>query len=70
MSHVTDIKLIRTNTTLDLSQKAEKIMPWIALHTFIYFPPHPRHAFHLSMRDWMEFTSPALRCTLITREYN
>ena len=27
MSHVSDIKLIRTDTTLDLSQKAEKGMP-------------------------------------------
>ncbi|CBI33926.3 unnamed protein product, partial [Vitis vinifera] len=26
MSHVSDIKLIRTDTTLDLSQKAEKGM--------------------------------------------
>ena len=27
MDHVSDIKLIRTDTTLDLSQKAEKGMP-------------------------------------------
>lgn len=27
MTHVSDIKLIRTDTTLDLSQKAEKGMP-------------------------------------------
>ena len=26
MTHISDIKLIRTNTTLDLSQKAEKGM--------------------------------------------
>ena len=26
MTHVSDIKLIRTDTTLDLSQKAEKSM--------------------------------------------
>ncbi|TYJ43533.1 hypothetical protein E1A91_A03G159100v1 [Gossypium mustelinum] len=26
MAHVSDIKLIRTDTTLDLSQKAEKVM--------------------------------------------
>ena len=28
MSHVSDLKLIRTHTTLDLSQKAEKGMPF------------------------------------------
>ncbi|KAG0539851.1 hypothetical protein BDA96_03G357600 [Sorghum bicolor] len=28
MAHVSDIKLIRTDTTLDLSQKAEKGMSW------------------------------------------
>ncbi|KAL5824790.1 hypothetical protein ACOSQ3_020857 [Xanthoceras sorbifolium] len=33
MVHVSDIKLIRTNTTLDLSQKAEKGM--IFLYTYI-----------------------------------
>nr|GLL43180.1 unnamed protein product [Ipomoea trifida] len=34
MAHVSDIKLIRTDTTLDLSQKAEKgiIDPHIWLH--------------------------------------
>jgi hypothetical protein len=29
MAHISDIKLIRTDTTLDLSQKAEKGMLWI-----------------------------------------
>ncbi|KAH6555920.1 hypothetical protein KP509_1Z217800 [Ceratopteris richardii] len=29
MDHVSDIKLIRTDTTLDLSQKAEKGMRWL-----------------------------------------
>ena len=28
MAHISDIKLIRTDTTLDLSQKAEKGMNW------------------------------------------
>jgi len=28
LSHISDIKLIRTDTTLDLSQKAEKGMSW------------------------------------------
>ncbi|TMW98785.1 hypothetical protein EJD97_003481 [Solanum chilense] len=30
MAHIADIKLIRTDTTLDLSQKAEKGMPYSA----------------------------------------
>ena len=30
MAHISDIKLIRTDTTLDLSQKAEKGMIWSA----------------------------------------
>ena len=29
MAHISDIKLIRTDTTLDLSQKAEKGMLWM-----------------------------------------
>jgi len=36
MTHVSDIKLIRTDTTLDLSQKAEKGILCIDLHTPIY----------------------------------
>ncbi|KAF7039102.1 hypothetical protein CFC21_049162 [Triticum aestivum] len=28
MTHISDIKLIKTDTTLDLSQKAEKGMSW------------------------------------------
>ncbi|ESW15454.1 hypothetical protein PHAVU_007G073700 [Phaseolus vulgaris] len=31
LAHISDIKLIRTDTTLDLSQKAEKGMIWNAL---------------------------------------
>ena len=33
MSSVSDIKLIRTDTTLDLSQKAEKRCPFRSLRT-------------------------------------
>ncbi|KAJ0075953.1 hypothetical protein Patl1_34148 [Pistacia atlantica] len=36
MSHVSDIKLIRTDTTLDLSQKAEKGMPCSVAQLFFY----------------------------------
>ncbi|KQK12718.1 hypothetical protein BRADI_1g05585v3 [Brachypodium distachyon] len=32
MAHISDIKLIRTDTTLDLSQKAEKGMSWNGGH--------------------------------------
>jgi len=38
MTHISDIKLIRTDTTLDLSQKAEKGMLSIILCTSIYIP--------------------------------
>ena len=37
MVHISDIKLLKTNTTLDLSQKAEKGMPNnIAYHAFYF----------------------------------
>ncbi|KAJ0008326.1 hypothetical protein Pint_29865 [Pistacia integerrima] len=36
MSHVSDIKLIRTDTTLDLSQKAEKGMLCYVAQLFFY----------------------------------
>ncbi|KAG4190289.1 hypothetical protein ERO13_A07G022217v2, partial [Gossypium hirsutum] len=36
MAHVSDIKLIRTDTTLDLSQKAEKGMRCLAEARFFY----------------------------------
>ncbi|CDP21459.1 unnamed protein product [Coffea canephora] len=39
MAHVSDIKLIRTDTTLDLSQKAEKGMGLkVQLISFYSFP--------------------------------
>ena len=36
MSHVSDIKLIRTDTTLDLSQKAEKGMLFNVSSSYFY----------------------------------
>ena len=37
MTHISDIKLIRTDTTLDLSQKAEKgMLSNLALPPFLY----------------------------------
>ena len=41
MIHVSDIKLIKTDTTLDLSQKAEKDMScYVARFLFYNIPPH------------------------------
>ena len=36
MVHISDIKLIRTDTTLDLSQKAEKVMSWKRGHPLLF----------------------------------
>ena len=41
MVHVSDIKLIRTDTTLDLSQKAEKGMNWTVALLPIYISFRP-----------------------------
>ena len=41
MGHISDIKLIRTDTTLDLSQKAEKGMLFSVPHFSFYFPASP-----------------------------
>ncbi|KAL4595385.1 hypothetical protein ACB092_12G087800 [Castanea dentata] len=41
MGHISDIKLIRTDTTLDLSQKAEKGMIWLAPSFCFYFLASP-----------------------------
>ena len=38
MTHISDIKLIRTDTTLDLSQKAEKGMNWSEAWHGLLFP--------------------------------
>lgn len=38
MAHISDIKLIRTDTTLDLSQKAEKGMICQAFIPYSYTP--------------------------------
>ncbi|KAG4111445.1 hypothetical protein ERO13_D13G104706v2, partial [Gossypium hirsutum] len=42
MAHVSDIKLIRTDTTLDLSQKAEKGMLCVVQAGFFYSCCSPR----------------------------
>ena len=41
MTHVSDIKLIRTDTTLDLSQKAEKGMSCSFHVPLVLYPPPP-----------------------------
>ena len=46
MTHVSDIKLIRTDTTLDLSQKAEKGMSIKAfINLFLFVCLHSDHCF-------------------------
>ena len=49
MSHVSDIKLIRTDTTLDLSQKAEKGMSCIVAMPRILYTPHQPYVYHRAM---------------------
>ena len=49
MIHVSDIKLIRTDTTLDLSQKAEKGMSWHMTY-YIFFVIHLRITFFFCSR--------------------
>ena len=41
MTHISDIKLIRTDTTLDLSQKAEKGMSCSVHMPLVLCPPQP-----------------------------
>ena len=41
MTHISDIKLIRTDTTLDLSQKAEKGMSCSVHMPLVLYPPQP-----------------------------
>jgi len=50
MGHVSDIKLIRTDTTLDLSQKAEKGMIFLVTHAVFYYPTC--RGAHLVMAMW------------------
>jgi hypothetical protein len=47
MTLVSDIKLIRTDTTLDLSQKAEKGIPLISNPALLILPrpPPPSHPY-------------------------
>ena len=51
MAHVSDIKLIRTDTTLDLSQKAEKGMIWPASALIFYITSVPCCFVTLAMWD-------------------
>ncbi|OIV91861.1 hypothetical protein TanjilG_17853 [Lupinus angustifolius] len=48
MTHISDIKLIRTDTTLDLSQKAEKgMIIFVATLSFYTLSPICSFLFHL-----------------------
>ncbi|KAL7241237.1 hypothetical protein ACSBR2_006790 [Camellia fascicularis] len=50
MAHVSDIKLIRTDTTLDLSQKAEKGMLILPLGWLFNSPTyHPSFSLNLDV---------------------
>ena len=51
MAHISDIKLIRTDTTLDLSQKAEKGMNWTTLDFSFYNLSKHRSSLAYSMWD-------------------
>ena len=48
MAHISDIKLIRTDTTLDLSQKAEKGMICLVAGFIIYTTYHAFHDYSVS----------------------
>ncbi|RID74139.1 hypothetical protein BRARA_B01252 [Brassica rapa] len=48
MDHISDIKLIRTDTTLDLSQKAEKGMICLVAGFIIYTTSHAFHVYSVS----------------------
>ncbi|PNT62675.1 hypothetical protein BRADI_4g06818v3 [Brachypodium distachyon] len=49
MPHISDIKLIRTDTTLDLSQKAEKGMNCNACMLLLLNPPPPSNCSRQAM---------------------
>ena len=63
MVHVSDIKLIRTDTTLDLSQKAEKGMNWKDTSFSIYSPPllHSKSLVPMWDTETSKFIVPGLR---------
>uniref|UniRef100_F6HTC0 Uncharacterized protein n=1 Tax=Vitis vinifera TaxID=29760 RepID=F6HTC0_VITVI len=71
MSHVSDIKLIRTDTTLDLSQKAEKGMLCNGFSTPFYSmqgdhtkSQQPHHLTALTVYDTEEIKKKALKTSL------
>jgi len=51
MTHISDIKLIRTDTTLDLSQKAEKGMICSIIDCFFYSQTIFAYSFSLPVWD-------------------
>ena len=52
MGHISDIKLIRTDTTLDLSQKAEKGMDCAVSRFFPYSSAFTPSCSHSSVWDY------------------
>jgi len=58
LAHISDIKLIRTDTTLDLSQKAEKGMPSLIFDILFYSHmwtlwPMPQAMWNFIMGTWV-----------------
>ncbi|KAJ1439997.1 hypothetical protein SESBI_02229 [Sesbania bispinosa] len=62
MAHVSDIKLIRTDTTLDLSQKAEKGMSYSSSRTVLYTHVRSDWSLNSAMWDLVKFRLFSVRC--------
>ncbi|KAL1334337.1 hypothetical protein AAHE18_11G170000 [Arachis hypogaea] len=58
MTHISDIKLIRTDTTLDLSQKAEKGMLCHIFISFFYTNAFPLSSSAPLMWDFLSSSKP------------
>ncbi|XP_062177906.1 uncharacterized protein LOC133882703 [Alnus glutinosa] len=67
LGHVSDIKLIRTDTTLDLSQKAEKGMIFLVTHAVFYYPtcPGARLVMALWDKSTLTFLNPYAPCLIL-----
>ena len=65
MVHISDIKLIRTDTTLDLSQKAEKGMNCSVSGFVFYFPASVPCPLSYTMWDFWLKTNDSKPCILL-----
>ncbi|CAL9008325.1 unnamed protein product, partial [Prunus brigantina] len=69
LAHIPDIKLIRTDTTLDLSRKEEKGMS-LSMSGNLFHINSPTHSFlHLSMWDSTTFFSLVVKFLLLILTY-